>query len=97
MTAKISFPCLICVDKDIYQPRLPSYVRKKETASRKIKVMTLDELSDRDEKKYGLSGSPTQVRKIFPPENNIEHEILRGTPDELADGAVKKLSELKLI
>lgn len=97
VTARISFPCLICVDKDIYQPRLPSYVRKKATKDREIKVITFNELSDRDEKKYGLSGSPTQVRRIFPPDNNVEREVLRGEAFELSSKTIEKLEELKLI
>lgn len=30
--AKVQYPCLLSVDKDIFQPRLPSYVKKMDTA-----------------------------------------------------------------
>ena len=36
--AKVQYPCLLSVDKDIFQPRLPSYVKKMDTADREIEV-----------------------------------------------------------
>ena len=95
--AKLSFPGLICVDKDIYQPRLPSYVRKKATADREITTFTLDSFDDRDAKHYGLAASPTQVRRIFPPEDNSERVMWEGGSSELADRLFDKLVELKFV
>ena len=37
----IKFPCLITVDKDIFQPRLPSYKKKLDTKDRKINIYKL--------------------------------------------------------
>ena len=37
--AKVQFPCLLAVDKDIFQPRLPSYVRKMNTKDREIRIL----------------------------------------------------------
>ncbi|MGI6280461.1 MAG: electron transfer flavoprotein subunit beta/FixA family protein [Acutalibacteraceae bacterium] len=95
--AKISFPCLICVDKDIFQPRLPSYVAKKATKDKEIKIINLDNFSDKDESHYGLAGSPTQVRRIFPPENSVEREIWHGSTENLCNKLYSKLCELKFI
>ncbi len=36
--AKVQYPCLLSVDKDIFQPRLPSYV-KKYTQTVKLKYI----------------------------------------------------------
>ena len=94
---KIKFPCLISVEKDIYQPRLPSFKRKMQTKNKEVKVLCLKDMEDKDEKKYGLSGSPTQVERIFPPDENADKEIWEGTGDELADKITKKLKELKFI
>ena len=58
---EVKYPCLLTVDKDIFQPRLPSYKKKLETDEREINVISLNEFEDKDEKKYGLNGSPTQV------------------------------------
>ncbi|NLM12187.1 MAG: electron transfer flavoprotein subunit beta/FixA family protein [Epulopiscium sp.] len=94
---KIKFPCLLSVDKDIFMPRLPSYIKKQATKEREIKVITLNDLEDKDEKHYGLNGSPTQVERIFPPDTNTHQEIWSGTSMELANQLYKKLRELKFV
>lgn len=95
--AEIKFPCLLTVEKDIFEPRLPSYKRKKNTENREIKFYSLDNFEDKDEKKYGLSGSPTQVERIFPPAVNDHKEIWRGSAEELSDRIFKALKESKFI
>lgn len=94
---EIKTPCLLCVDKDIYQPRLPSYIKKRETADREIRKLSLDDFEDRDESHYGLSGSPTQVDKIFSPPASGGKELYAGTPRELAGQMLRTLRELKFI
>jgi electron transfer flavoprotein beta subunit len=93
--SKVQFPCLLTVDKDIFMPRLPSYVKKQETKDREITIITLNDLDDKDEKNYGLNGSPTQVQRIFPPEVNAHQEIWNGTAVELSNQLLNKLQELK--
>ena len=95
--AKVQFPCLLSVEKDIYQPRLPSFVKKKNTKDRPIAVLSLNDMNDQDEKHYGLSGSPTQVQRIFPPEVNDKRELWQGGGQELADRLSEKLQALKLL
>lgn len=58
--AKVQFPCLLAVDKDIFQPRLPSYVRKMNTKDREIRILSLADMDDKDAMHYGLNGSPTR-------------------------------------
>ena len=97
-TVKIELPCLLTIEKDANTPRLPSYKRKKELDSEElIKVYSVADLENADENKLGLKGSPTQVERIFPPENNVEKEMLKGESDELADKLYSKLSERKFI
>lgn len=93
--ARVGFPCLLAVEKDIFMPRLPSYVRRQETKDREIEVITFNDLDDNNEKHYGLSGSPTQVQRIFPPSVNSHREIWNGSGVELTDKLLKKLKELK--
>lgn len=93
--AKIKLPCLLAVDKDIFMPRLPSYVKKQQTRDKEILVLTLNDMEDKDEKNYGLNGSPTQVERIFPPQANSHREIWKGCSEELTDKLVHKLKELK--
>jgi electron transfer flavoprotein beta subunit len=94
---KIRFPCLISVEKDIHQPRLPSFKKKIETKDREIRIICLNDMEDKNEKRYGLSGSPTQVERIFPPDENADKETWEGTGEELADRISEKLKELKFI
>ncbi|MGG5460360.1 electron transfer flavoprotein subunit beta/FixA family protein [Clostridium sp. B9] len=94
---EVKYPCLLTVDKDIFQPRLPSYKKKVATEEREINVISLSDFEDKDEKKYGLNGSPTQVERIFPPSNNDKHEIWTGDSVELSEKMEDKLRELKFI
>ena len=95
--AKVSYPCLLSVDKDIFQPRLPSYVKKMETKDREIEVYSLDDMEDRDETHYGLNGSPTQVKRIFPPETNDHREVWKDDGDMIADKLFHMMKEMKFI
>ena len=59
-------------------PRLPSYRRKLTVSADQIKVLSLADLPDTDPDHYGLSGSPTQVERIFPPAEAGEKVMLTG-------------------
>jgi electron transfer flavoprotein beta subunit len=95
--AEIKLPCLITVEKGIFEPRLPSYKKKLVTKDREIAVIGFSDLEDQDEKKYGLNGSPTQVERIFPPEVNNDRQMWTGAGEELSDKIMAKFKELKLV
>ncbi len=95
--ARVLFPCLLSVEKDIYQPRLPSFVRKQATKEIPIEMISLDDLDDQDETHYGLTGSPTQVQRIFPPESHVHQEIWHGGGQELAQRLYDMLQKQKLL
>ncbi|WP_418667168.1 electron transfer flavoprotein subunit beta/FixA family protein [Allofournierella sp.] len=84
VTQTLRLPCLVCVDGAVNTPRLPSYRRKKQLGEGQVRFLSLDDMEDRDERHYGLSGSPTQVVRIFPPEKSTEKELWTGTGPELA-------------
>ena len=94
---RIPFPCLMTVEKGIFEPRLPSYRKKLATAGREITWLTLGDLDDTDPKHYGLNGSPTQVKRIFPPESHVEHVILDGSPSEQATQLAELLAKKKFL
>ncbi|MDD2717241.1 MAG: electron transfer flavoprotein subunit beta/FixA family protein [Candidatus Wallbacteria bacterium] len=96
-TVRIEFPCLITVERSIYQPRLPSYRLKLATAEREIRMLTLADLNDPDELHYGLNGSPTSVLKVFPPVSDVHQEIWEGNSGELAEKLSRKMRELKFL
>lgn len=95
--ADIQFPCLLTVEKDIFQPRLPSYTKKVSTKDREIKIISLNDFADKDEKRYGLTGSPTQVERIFPPSVNNDRETWTGTGAQLGRKIAEKLTQLKFV
>lgn len=94
---EVQFPCLLSVEKDSVQPRLPSYKKKLSTKDRVIKMITLADFEDRDEMKYGLNGSPTQVERIFPPSVNLDRETWTGSGEQLSGRMAEKLKLLKFI
>ena len=85
LAERIPYPCLMTVEKGIFEPRLPSYKLMKATEDRKISWLALKDLADSDPKHYGLNGSPTQVKRIFPPEAHVEHVMIEG--DDVAKAA----------
>ncbi|MBP5181978.1 MAG: electron transfer flavoprotein subunit beta/FixA family protein [Lentisphaeria bacterium] len=97
LKAKILLPCLITVEKNIFEPRLPSYKLLCATAQREIRVLTLEDLADRDATHYGLNGSPTQVKRIFPPEKSNRQEKWEGTGEELSERLFRYLSDNKFL
>jgi electron transfer flavoprotein beta subunit len=96
-TVKLPFPCLITVDKDIMQPRLPSYRKKLATKNKEVAVLTFNDFADQNEGNYGLSGSATKVERIFPPQSNTDKVILEGTSAELTEDIFDILTKTKVI
>lgn len=93
----LPLPCLLTVEKDANTPRLPSFKRKLEKEDMEITVMSLEDLQDREPRHYGLSGSPTQVERIFPPEKNASREMFRGDGDTLGRTLFHMLREKKFV
>ena len=106
LAAKISHPVLAlaigantgaAVEKGVFEPRLPSYRKKLATADREITWLKLGDLEDTDSKHYGLNGSPTQVKRIFPPESHVEHVMIEGSSEEQAAKLAALLAEKKFL
>lgn len=94
---EIDFPCLITVEKDSYVPRLPSFRRKSKFVGYKIPMISLKDLEDKDPDHYGLSGSPTQVEEIFPPNKKMESKIIEGSTKELSQKIFDILKESRYV
>lgn len=94
---ELPYPALVTVEKDIFQPRLPSYRLKLQTTDRKVTTFRLKDLADQDPAHYGLSGSPTQVVRIFPPETEHESEIITGDTVVLTEKLHDMLSKWKFV
>ena len=87
---EMPLPSLISVVKEINKPRLPSL--KGMMASKKaiITKWTAQDIGA-DTSKIGLTGSPTQVMKVFTPVARDGGEKLEGSPEEIAKKLIGKL------
>ena len=94
---RIPYPCLVTVEKGIFEPRLPSYRLMKATADREIVWLGLKDLDDADPRHYGLNGSPTQVKRIFPPDVRVEHVSIEGDDAEKSAKLADLLEERKFL
>lgn len=94
---KMALPCLLTIDRDAFTPRLPSYKVRKSCTGEEITVCSAAELEGVDESRLGLSGSPTRVERIFPPERNAEKRVREGTGAELSEALASLLSERKFL
>lgn len=94
---KMYFPCLITVEKNIFQPRLPSYRKKLASLDREVACLSFADFVDQDETNYGLAGSATQVERIFNPQGGGEQELWQGSGAELGNRLLAKLVELKFV
>jgi electron transfer flavoprotein beta subunit len=89
-------PALITVSKEINLPRLPSLRGISRSKSAKIPAWGIKEL-DVDPATVGLSGSSTQVIKIFFPQRVSQAEILTGNPENQVDKLIDKLKGASLV
>jgi electron transfer flavoprotein beta subunit len=75
-TVESTLPALITVVREINVPRYPTVPGRLDAAERRMPVWTNDVLK-LDPKMIGLTGSPTQVRRIFAPQRE-KGEIIPG-------------------
>lgn len=92
----VPLPCLITVVKEINEPRLPSLRGIMAAKKAEIETWTAADLEG-DEKRYGLSGSPTQVVESFVPVREKTGEILTGSLEHQVDQLVDKLKKAGVV
>ena len=97
VTQSIALPCLISVDGDINTPRLPSYKIRKTLTDDSVRLLTFADFGDRDPDHYGLSGSATQVERIFPPEKVAQKCNVEGNADTQAQALYDLLCHKKML
>ncbi|MBR6793521.1 MAG: electron transfer flavoprotein subunit beta/FixA family protein [Clostridia bacterium] len=93
----IKMPCLLSVDGDINTPRLPSYKIKKKLQEDAVRFLTFDDFDDQNADHYGLTGSATQVERIFPPAKNVEKHSIEGDAETQAQALYELLRDKKMI
>lgn len=62
-----------------------------------MRMLTLRDFADQNKENYGLSGSPTNVEKIFTPEAEIRQVYLEGQTEEKMKQLVEILQKKKLV
>ncbi|MDR1397519.1 MAG: electron transfer flavoprotein subunit beta/FixA family protein [Desulfarculales bacterium] len=72
-----TLPAVLSVVKSINEPRLATIKGTIKASSAEIPVLTASDLGV-DKDKTGLSGSPTQVKNIFTPEQRTQGEMIAG-------------------
>lgn len=89
-------PCLLTVVKQINDPRhagLKGVVKARKT---EIPTLTIEDIGA-DPDRCGLSGSPTNVVRVFTPDRHREGEKLEGEAPEVAKSLLEKLREDKVL
>ena len=87
---ELQLPALITVVKEINEPRLPSLKGKMRSKKAEITMWSNADLGLADDK-IGLKGSPTQVVKIFSPEQKAGGKVFEGEPEDVVASLVKEL------
>ena len=90
---KTKLPALVSVTKSINEPRLPNIMKKLKANRIEPEIINAESLSDLDESKIGLKGSPTKVSKIFVPNREKHTVYIEGKNP--ADSAVKLIEALE--
>ncbi len=89
---KTRLPCLLTVVKEINEPRLPSLRGKMKAKKQEITTWIKDDL-ELDAERIGLTGSPTQVMKIFTPPRPGGGKIFQGEVNEAVAALIGALQE----
>ena len=97
VSLSVPVPCLISVDGDINTPRLPSYRIRKTLTDDSVTFLTFADFGDQDPDHYGLTGSATQVERIFPPEKVSQKQNIEGDADTQTQALFNLLLDRKML
>lgn len=92
---RLPMPALITVIKEMGEPRLPSLRHKMRAKKAGIPVWGVSELG-LDPNRVGLSGSYTQVVRVFSPPRRSDRTLFQGTVEEQAEQLFRYLKEAKV-
>jgi electron transfer flavoprotein beta subunit len=89
---RISLPILISVEKESFISRMPKLNDRIKANKKEVYKIGLEDLEDKDASHYGIKGSATKVKKIFPPKKGKHKKIIH--EDESLE-AVRILKAIK--
>ncbi|MHA1718057.1 MAG: electron transfer flavoprotein subunit beta [Promethearchaeota archaeon] len=94
-------PVVITTVKELNTPRYPHMSRIFDVFGDNplitIETWTADDLSELDQTKIGLKGSPTSVVRTFTPDRTFHGEILNGEPNDIAKLLAERLKQKQII
>nr|WP_307775301.1 electron transfer flavoprotein subunit beta/FixA family protein [uncultured Cetobacterium sp.] len=93
MLLQVESPCLMTVLAESNKPRYMNVRDIVDCFDKEIEVWGVDRLSNVDESKLGLNGSPTKVRKSFTKGVKAAGQLYEVDPQEAARIIVDKLKE----
>jgi electron transfer flavoprotein beta subunit len=91
-----SLPCLLTVTKEINEPRLASLRGVLQAKRKEVEKWGLSDL-EIDPGRVGLTGSCTQVIRVFTPSPKEKGEILEGDPKGVSQELVKRLKDAGVV
>ena len=97
VSLSVPVPCLISVDGDINTPRLPAYRIRMTLTDDSVTFLTFADFGDQDPDHYGLTGSATQVERIFPPEKVSQKQNIEGDADTQTQALFNLLLDRKML
>ncbi len=97
MVMETRLPALITVLKEINIPRFPTLIGIVDAYEKKEVVYLDTRQLNADKRKIGLTGSQTQVWKIFVPQQKGEHIKLSGSVKEMVKQLCQYLKEDKIL
>lgn len=90
-------PVLLTVVKSINEPRFPTVKGTMKANRTEIPVITANEV-DVNPDRLGLKGSPTQVRRIFTPQQRTQGEVIQAdSARDSVEALLQKLMEAKIV
>lgn len=69
---EVTRPIVLAITPDIFPVRLPGIKAKMAARKYAAEVLTLADLGDNDPEHYGLTASPTRVKKIYRPDKKVK-------------------------
>ncbi|MEG0097715.1 electron transfer flavoprotein subunit beta/FixA family protein [Cetobacterium sp.] len=93
MLLQVETPCLMTVLAEANKPRYMNVKNIVDAFDREVEIWGVDRLSDVDETKLGLNGSPTKVKKSFTKGVKAVGQLYEVDPQEAAKIIVDKLKE----
>lgn len=93
---KVKLPVAMTATKELNTPRYATPIKIMKAVRKEIPVWTSEDLKC-DSNRIGLKGSPTIVTEIFEPEKSSDVIMLEGSPEEMVQELLNKLTAQKIL